>query len=107
MTDLEALVAEADQADLPRLIGQLAQAQAAATARLVAPAPARTDEDRLVDMDEVARLLDVPVTQARELGRRGELPVVKVGRYVRVRAGALAEWIALRDGGRLRSARKV
>lgn len=40
MTDLEALVAQAPQEELPRLIGQLAQAQAAATARLVAPAPA-------------------------------------------------------------------
>lgn len=40
MIDLEAVVAEAPREELPRLIGQLAQAQAAATARLVAPAPA-------------------------------------------------------------------
>jgi len=60
-----------------------------------------------VDMEEVARVLGVPLTQARELGRRGELPVVHVGRYVRVRAGALAEWMALRENGRLRSARRL
>ena len=101
MTDLEALVAQAPQEELPRLIGQLAQAQAAATARLVAPAPPKADGDRLLDMEAVAAALGVPVSHARELGRRGELPIVHVGRYVRVRAGALSEWMALRENGRL------
>lgn len=106
MTDLEALVADCAPDRLPALVAQLAAAQAAAAARLMqAPAPP-AEADRLVDMDEVARVLDVPVAHARELGRRGELPVVHVGRYVRVRFGALAEWMALRENGRLRSARR-
>ena len=41
--------------------------------------------------------------RAREMGRRGELPVILVGqRRVRVSGRALADWIAARDGGTLR-----
>jgi len=101
MIDLARLVDEAPLTELPALAGQLEAARVKLALRLVAPAPASSEGDRLVDMGEVARVLDVPVAHARELGRRGELPVVHVGRYVRVRAGALAEWMALRENGRL------
>ena len=36
--------------------------------RLVAPAPARNDDDRLLDMEAVAATLGVPVAHARDLG---------------------------------------
>jgi excisionase family DNA binding protein len=45
------------------------------------PPPA---EDALLDMPAVARLLGVPESRARELGRRGELPTTRIGKYVRV-----------------------
>jgi excisionase family DNA binding protein len=52
-------------------------------------------------MPEVARRLGVTEYQACEMGRRGELPTVAVGeRLVRVRAGALEEWIHRRETGR-------
>ena len=62
---------------------------------------ASRDEDRLLDMAEVAKVLGVVEGAARDLGRRGELPVVNVGRYVRVRASSLREWMAVRENGRL------
>jgi excisionase family DNA binding protein len=95
---LEAILDPADPTELLALSGEL---QGRAWSQL-APKASTSEGDRLVDMDEVARVLGVPVAHARELGRRGELPVVNVGRYVRVRAGALAEWMALRERGTLR-----
>jgi excisionase family DNA binding protein len=99
---LARLVAEAPASSLPDLIGALAQAHALALARLVAPAPERHGpEDALLAMPEVARRLGVTEYQAREMGRRGELPTILVGeRRVRVRAGALEEWIRRRESGR-------
>jgi len=105
--DLGKLVDEARVEELPQLAGLLEAARVKLALRLVAPAAAKPDDDRLVDMDEVARVLGVPVAHARELGRRGELPVVHVGRYVRVRSGALVEWMALRENGRLPRARRT
>lgn len=105
MIDRAALEAALGAAEAPELLALAGELQGRAWARL-SPAPAAPEADRLVDMDEVARVLGVPVAHARELGRRGELPVVHVGRYVRVRFGALAEWMALRENGRLRSARR-
>jgi excisionase family DNA binding protein len=58
-------------------------------------------DDHLLTMPEVAERLGVTEHQAREMGRRQQLPVITVGdRFVRVRAGALEEWIRLRENGR-------
>jgi hypothetical protein len=52
-------------------------------------------------MPQVADRLGVKEHQAREMGRRNELPVIVIGeRFVRVRAGALEEWIRRRENGR-------
>jgi excisionase family DNA binding protein len=48
----------------------------------------------LVDSREVARLLGVGRTKAFELMARDELPVVRIGRCVRVSRAALEAWIA-------------
>jgi excisionase family DNA binding protein len=50
-------------------------------------------------MREVATILVIPVYSARELGRRGELPTVKIGRRVRVRPTALQRFIEQRENG--------
>lgn len=97
------LVAQADATELPSLVGAFAEAQALALARLVGRTPERTAtaDDRLLIMPEVAQRLGITEHQAREMGRRGELPTVTVGeRFVRVRAGALDEWIRRRENGR-------
>jgi len=103
---LLALARETPQPNLPRVLGMLAEAQAEALARLRSPQPngAPADEERLVDMPEVAKVLGIPEEHARELGRRGEIPTVRVGeRYVRVRLSSLRQWIETNEGGRLRA----
>jgi excisionase family DNA binding protein len=45
-------------------------------------------------MSKVAEALGIPESQARELGRKGELPTVRIGKYVRVRKGDLDSWVA-------------
>jgi excisionase family DNA binding protein len=53
-------------------------------------------------MPETAKRLGITEHQAREMGRRGELPIVTVGeRFVRVRAAALEGWILRRERGTL------
>jgi excisionase family DNA binding protein len=48
----------------------------------------------LIDSREVARLLGIGRTKAFELMARDELPVVHIGRCVRVSRAALNAWIA-------------
>jgi len=49
--------------------------------------------------DEAKKLLGIPEEHARELGRRGEIPTVRVGeRYVRVRLSSLRQWIETNAG---------
>jgi excisionase family DNA binding protein len=53
--------------------------------------------DPLLTMPQVAQVLNVPEYTARELGRRGELPIVRIGRSVRVRSSTLQAFIAARE----------
>jgi len=52
------------------------------------------DHPLLVDSREVARLLGISRTKAFEMMARAELPVVRIGRCVRVPRDGLALWIA-------------
>jgi len=74
---------------------RLAVVEGALVARLLAlqaqPAP---PEDALLDMPAVARMLCIPESKARELGRCGGLPTVQVGKYVRVSRRALEAFMA-------------
>ncbi len=101
--EIRRLAAEADTSELPALVGVFAEAQALALARLTSRTSERraAADDRLLTMPEVATRLGVKEHQAREMGRRGTLPTVTVGeRFVRVRAGALEEWVRRRENGR-------
>jgi excisionase family DNA binding protein len=101
--DLLRAVAEAEAAELPALVGAFAQAQAVALARLTTRTPEDgvPGDDRLLTMPEVAERLGITEHQAREMGRRGELPIITVGdRFVRVRVAALGEWLRRRENGR-------
>jgi integrase len=48
----------------------------------------------LLDCDEVSRLLGIGRTKAYQMMRRTEVPVVRIGRSVRVPRGALLSWIS-------------
>ena len=53
---------------------------------------------RLLNMKDVAERLDVSLPRVYELARCGVLPVVRLGRQLRVEEGRLVAWI--NDGGR-------
>ena len=103
--DLAALVAAAAPEELWALIGQLEEAKARAIARLIAPTSASpavplARGDRLLSMPQVAERLGLSLYTVRERGRRGELPVVKVGRRVGVREESLRRFIDQRERGK-------
>jgi len=56
-------------------------------------------ESLLLRTEEVARLLSIGRTKVYELIGRGELPVVRIGRSVRIPRRALEEWIRERAAG--------
>jgi excisionase family DNA binding protein len=60
------------------------------------PAP-RTEvriADRLMDADEIAAVLNVPVSWVRSAAREGAIPHVKLGRYVRFDEDDVLAWVA-------------
>lgn len=62
-------------------------------------ADAGSGAERLLTMPEVAERLSIRLYTVREMGRRGELPTVRVGRAVRVSEAALARYIQERTRG--------
>ena len=74
---------------------RLTNIEGALVTRLLAlQAQPEPTEDVLLDMRAVARLLGIPESRARELGRRGQLRTVQVGKYVRVSRRALEAFLA-------------
>ena len=59
----------------------------------------RAPEPVLLRAEEVARMLGVGRSTVYELIVRGQLPVVRIGRLVRVPAAALERWIDQRTSG--------
>jgi excisionase family DNA binding protein len=56
--------------------------------------------ERLLEANEVAELLSVPVGWVREQTRAGNLPCVTLGRYRRYDAGDVLAWVdSLKSGG--------
>lgn len=89
--------AEVPPEAIARLIGELEQMKATLWARLIRGdvngqgRPEAPEEDRLLTIASVADRLGVPKSYAYELARRGDLPTVRLGKYVRVPASALQE----------------
>jgi excisionase family DNA binding protein len=48
----------------------------------------------LLTVPEVAQILRVPPARAYDLARREEIPVVRLGRQIRVEEESLRAWIA-------------
>jgi excisionase family DNA binding protein len=51
-------------------------------------------DDRLLDAEEAAAMLNVPVSWVRQATRTGALPHVPLGRYRRYRESTLLSWVA-------------
>ena len=103
MTDLLAAIlsdpgraAEIPDQEVRGLLVKVAGLLTALSARMPASAsgPDQVQGDRLLKLPEVAQLLGVPRGYAYELARRGQLPTVRFGKYVRVYVSDLREWMA-------------
>jgi excisionase family DNA binding protein len=58
--------------------------------------------DRLLKVDELAEVLGIRRTRAYQIVASGEIPVLRLGRNIRISSIALEEWI--RSRSELRSA---
>jgi excisionase family DNA binding protein len=59
-----------------------------------------SDGDRLLTAGEVARFLAVPESWVREHSRSGDLPCLRLGRYVRYEKERILAWVdAQSDSG--------
>lgn len=100
-----ARIAELPDQELPGLLLKTAGLLTALSSRAGGvfqgndPPEARTNgEDHLLTVPQVAELLNVPKGYAYELARRGAIPTVRFGKYVRVPVASLREWIARHQG---------
>jgi len=84
---------------IPPLLAQLAAVQSALAARLLDaknsdPRQPQSDwEDRLITVDEAATQLSFTSQYLYELIRKGLLPAIRQGKYLRIRLSDLSAWI--------------
>ncbi len=74
---------------LPALIGALESAKALAWSRVTTPALPTLQTEALLTAEELAAVIKLPVHAVRDRARRGIIPSVPVGRYVRFQASAV------------------
>ena len=94
--DLE--LSQIPAAQYPGLLGELERLKAVLWARVLKSD--RPSEDRsaqtqdLLDIPEVAKLLNIPQSRAYELSRRQDgFPTVRIGKYIRVNRSVLEQWV--------------
>lgn len=94
-------VTEIPEHELPGLLLQLAGLLAALSVRtglgfpgIRVPETLQEGQDHLLTVPDVAELLNVPTGYAYELARRGGIPTVRFGKYVRVSLCDLRKWAA-------------
>jgi excisionase family DNA binding protein len=56
--------------------------------------PKDEGHETLLEAKDVAVWLGVKEDYVRDLGRKGEIPTVKIGKYVRFERHSIREWIA-------------
>ena len=82
---------------IPALLVKLAAAQATLQTRLLMHGvQGHKDEghETLLEAKDVAAWLGVKEDYVRDLGRKGEIPTVKIGKYVRFERDSIRQWIA-------------
>lgn len=94
--DLELSKISPDQC--PGLLGELERLKAVLWARVFKSD--MTSEDRsaqikdLLDIPEVAKVLNIPKSRAYELSRQLDgFPTVRIGKYIRVNPSVLEQWV--------------
>ncbi|HTP26575.1 MAG TPA: helix-turn-helix domain-containing protein [Anaeromyxobacteraceae bacterium] len=95
---LEAAVGGLSRSELPAAIGAIGACEVRLFATYIAHEVSRLQAppkalDLLLTAKQVSERLGVSVDQVHEFIRRSEIPGVRVGRLVRVRASKLEKWI--------------
>lgn len=86
-------------ADCAHLLGMLERVRVSAWAKVLGnsrdstPTLSRQDGGQLLTLPQVAKRLTIPEGYAYELARRGVLPVIRLGKYVRVPLAELETWV--------------
>jgi excisionase family DNA binding protein len=85
-------------AQCPGLLAELERLKAVLWARVLKsdmPSEDRSAQTQdLLDIPEVAKLLNIPKSRAYELSRRQDgFPTVRIGKYIRVNQSALEQWV--------------
>lgn len=94
---LEWSIALARPADCPALVGELERLKGMVWCRMMGQmATTITSDHDLLTIPEVAKRLKVSEYRAYELARQGTLKSIRLGKSVRVKPGAVAEYL----GGR-------
>ena len=94
--DLE--LSKLSPAQYPGLLGELERLKAVLWTRVLKidmPSEDRSAQTQdLLDIPEVAKLLNIPQSRAYELSRRQDgFPTVRIGKYIRVNPSALELWV--------------
>ena len=91
---LEQAIEDTPIAEMPALIGMLAQLQAKAQIRMLSEiGSGKGCSDELLTIPEVAKRLKMSQYRAYELARQGTLKCIRLGKSVRVRASAMFDYL--------------
>lgn len=94
---LDLALSKIKPAQCPGLLGELERLKALAWARLTTynhgTGELSQSSNQLLTIPQVSERLALPVSRVYELARQGKIPVVRVGKYVRVQAGQLTKWM--------------
>ncbi len=95
---LEKAVSEAALDQLPEILGELERLKMLAWQRVMEPHVGRgmrdDKRDSLLTIPQTASRLNIPESRAYELARRQDgLPVIRIGKYLRVDPVALEGWL--------------
>ncbi len=93
--------------EIALLMGELERIRALLFSRLFDPNPSVENSDtheKLIAVEEAARILNLTEQYVYELMRRGEIPSVRIGKYRRIRQKDLESWISGRTECRMEGA---
>lgn len=99
LSALEKAVFEVDVDQLPEILGELERVKMLAWQRVIRSSLAQGTKDHkqegLLTVPQTALRLNIPESRAYELTRRqGGLPVIRIGKYLRVDPVSLERWLS-------------
>ncbi len=91
IADLEQAMTKMSATQLPVLIGALAQVQAQAHLRMLT---GDRSTDEMLTVPQVAQRLKLSDYRVYELARQGHIKAIRLGKSVRIRPSAIADYLA-------------